>query len=105
MSYLEIASQLFITLFSLSGVGLSMSHSPLARRWSPVLGLLSQPFWLYTTWHGHQWGIFTVSFVYGGIYAWGFWNHWLRRKAPAGPTMSRREMNRVLRMQGRHRHA
>ena len=39
-------------------------------------GLISQPFWIYSSWKGHQWGIFILSVWY--TYAWfdGLKNHW-----------------------------
>ena len=46
------------------------------NKYAPVLGLLSQPFWFYTTWMHEQWGIFGLSFFY--TYAWmiGIKNKW-----------------------------
>ena len=46
------------------------------NKYAPILGLLSQPFWFYTTWMHEQWGIFALSFFY--TYAWmiGIKNKW-----------------------------
>jgi hypothetical protein len=52
-------------------------------RWGPVVGLASQPAWLYATWQAEQWGMFALSLFYG--YAWGVGIHnqwgrsWLRK--------------------------
>lgn len=50
------------------------------NKWGFVVGLLSQPFWFYTTWQNQQWGafltaiVFTVSWM-NGIYYWFFKNN------------------------------
>jgi len=51
------------------------------RRWGFILGLLGQPFWLWSTWQNEQWGIFAVSAWY--TYSWmqGIWNFWIRPEA------------------------
>lgn len=38
------------------------------RRWGYVIGLISQPFWLYAAWKAQQWGILALSTWY--LYAW-----------------------------------
>jgi len=45
------------------------------RKWGYAVGLASQPFWLYATWEGRQWGMFALSVWY--VYAWasGWWNN------------------------------
>lgn len=76
MLSLETVSQISLTILSLAGVVASVSHNFKLRRWSPVLGVVAQPFWLYSTWHAGMWGIFAVSFVYLAIYSFGVWNLW-----------------------------
>lgn len=46
------------------------------RRWGYVIGLISQPFWLYSSWKAGQWGIFALSAWY--VWAWlnGIYQHW-----------------------------
>ena len=36
-----------------------------------VVGLLAQPFWLYTTYQAHQWGIFFICVLYTAMYVKG----------------------------------
>jgi len=45
------------------------------RKWGYLVGLASQPFWLYATWTGGQYGMFALSCWY--VYAWaqGYWNN------------------------------
>lgn len=32
--------------------------------WGPICGLLSEPFWFWSSWQNEQWGIFLLSVVY-----------------------------------------
>jgi hypothetical protein len=50
------------------------------KKWGFILGLIGQPFWLYTTYIDEQWGIFVMSFVY--LYSWslGVYNHFIKTK-------------------------
>lgn len=41
-----------------------------------ALGLASQPFWLWETWHAAQWGMFLLAVFYTGTWARGLINHW-----------------------------
>jgi len=62
--------QLFIATFGLAAVYMSMvSENANARRWAPVVGLLGQPFWLYSTGSAAQWGMFALCCAYTAIYA------------------------------------
>jgi hypothetical protein len=46
------------------------------RRWGYVVGLISQPFWIYAAYQAGQWGVATLSMFY--CYAWldGIIEHW-----------------------------
>lgn len=50
------------------------------RRWGPVLGLLGQPAWFYSTFVAEQWGTFFISFFYLAAWLLGFYNGWLKLK-------------------------
>ncbi|MBU7436495.1 hypothetical protein [Paraburkholderia fungorum] len=73
--------QIAIGLCGVTAVFLSQDPRSSRRRWSPVFGLIAQPFWFYTTWKSHQWGIFALSFFYTFSWARGFIAHWVRRSA------------------------
>lgn len=47
-------------------------------RWGYVLGLLSQPAWLYTAISHEQWGIAVLSLWYAYSWGQGVYNHWLK---------------------------
>jgi nicotinamide riboside transporter PnuC len=68
---LEAISQVGITIFGITAVFLVAKKN----KWGFVLGLISQPFWLMTSFLNKQWGIFILSIVYTftwcfGIYEW-----------------------------------
>ena len=48
-------------------VGLENSN-PL-QRWGYIIGVLSQPFWIYSSYINRQWGILFLSIFY--TYSWG----------------------------------
>lgn len=72
--------QLGITFFSLIAVALSQARAGALRRWAPIFGLASQPFWFYTAYVNELWGIFTISFVYTLIWCRGAYNGWFWRE-------------------------
>ena len=44
--------------------------------WGWMLGLISQPFWLYASASASQWGIFLLSVFYTVADVNGILNHW-----------------------------
>lgn len=50
------------------------------NKWGFVLGLVSQPFWLMTSYLNEQWGIFFLSIVYAGIWIYGIYEWFWRNK-------------------------
>lgn len=47
------------------------------RRWGYILGLCSQPFWVWTAYQNEQWGILLMTFFYAYSWAQGVWNFWI----------------------------
>jgi len=72
-------SQWGILVFSVTAAYMLNDHRPKMRRWGPVFGLLGQPFWMWSTFAAHQWGIFAMTFIYTGMSIRGFYNMWLRK--------------------------
>lgn len=72
-------SQIAIFVLGPLAVLLANDARPLWRRWAPVVGLLSQPFWFYATYCAHQWGIFAVAFLYTAAWARGFYYGWIKK--------------------------
>lgn len=76
---MNIAAQICVFVFGLTAVWLVNDPRPALRRWGPVSGLVSQPFWFYATITGHQWGIFAAAIVYTYLWARGFYYQWIRK--------------------------
>ncbi len=47
-------------------------------RWGYLVGLVSQPFWLWASWHSGQWGMFLLSLFYSYAWCQGIWFYWLK---------------------------
>jgi len=71
---LDTISQIGIFLFAVSALFLISRKN----KWGFVLGLLSQPFWYYTSYHHQQWGIFFLNFAYTGVWTYGFYQWWFK---------------------------
>jgi hypothetical protein len=71
-------SQFFIFIFGCSAIWL-VSRREKWKRWGYIVGLCSQPFWLYTSFINKQYGIFALSLFY--TYSWmqGIYNYWIKK--------------------------
>lgn len=76
---MDMFVQISILVLSLGGMFLVNDHRPQWRKFGPVLGLMGEPFWFYTTYTHHQWGIFASAFVYTFAWGRGFYNSWIRK--------------------------
>lgn len=50
------------------------------KKWASIVGLIAQPFWFYTSFTHHQWGIFILVFFYTFSWLQGFYNSWIRKQ-------------------------
>ena len=50
------------------------------RRWACIFGFVAQPFWIYTTWHAGQTGLFVMAILYTLVWMQGIWNHWIKKE-------------------------
>ncbi|WP_373078629.1 hypothetical protein [Zhongshania sp.] len=73
--------QVWIAVFGVAAIWLSMSPNQKTARWGCVFGLLGQPGWFYETWIAGQWGIFALSFLYLLSWIRGIKTHWLDRRS------------------------
>jgi len=60
-------------------VAFSLNMNNRFSKYGPVLGVIFQPFWFYTTYLDRAWGTFALSFVYLAFYIAGIYNFWLRK--------------------------
>lgn len=87
---LETISQFAILFTGVVAVFLSQSSKENNRKFASIFGLLGQPFWMYTTYHSQQWGIFLMTFLYTFSWGKGFWLFWIKPKL-----LEREKINRV----------
>ena len=71
--------QVAILIFCLGSIYLANDPKPNVRRWACVSGLISEPFWFYTTAHHDQWGIFVSAFFYTAAWGRGFYHTWVKK--------------------------
>jgi hypothetical protein len=79
--------QLGILVFGCSSIWI-LGRPESWRRFGYLLGLLSQPFWLYMSIKTGQWGVFILSLFYAYSWAQGVWFHLVRpdKVEPEDPT-------------------
>lgn len=70
-------AQLMILMTGIPAVVLAQTGSPKYAKWGPILGLIGQPFWLYSTWTAGQWGMFINAILYTMAWGYGFWRYWI----------------------------
>jgi len=51
------------------------------RRWGYILGLVGQPFWIYTCLVNEHWGILIMTLFYTYSWGQGIYNYWLKKDA------------------------
>jgi hypothetical protein len=66
-----LISQVLLFVLSVSATCCSFSSNLKIRRVGPILGLSSQPFWLYTAYQSSSWGIFGTAIFYTGLWTFG----------------------------------
>jgi hypothetical protein len=72
-------NQYFVFVFSMTTAFLVNDPRPHVRRWGCLVGLLSQPFWIYATYAAHQWGMLALSFFYTAMWLRGIYHQWIKR--------------------------
>jgi hypothetical protein len=78
-STLDTVSQGGLTVFSVAAILLVAKKN----KWGFVVGLLSEPFWFITSYLNKQWGIFILSVVYTGTWAFGIYEWFYKDKDSA----------------------
>jgi hypothetical protein len=69
--------QIFLAFFGLSAILCTQHPNTKLRRYAPLFGLAGQPFWLWTTWHSQQWGIFLLCIAYTILWGMGVHTQWI----------------------------
>lgn len=68
--------QACLALTTIASLGLALSLSPRLRRWSPIVGLIGQPFWIAYAIQANAWGLGITSAGYTAVLVIGLWLHW-----------------------------
>jgi nicotinamide riboside transporter PnuC len=76
MIALDTIAQVGITVFGVGAVIMVARKN----KWGFVLGLASEPFWVLTSYLNKQWGVFLLSVIYVGSWAYGIYN-WFYKKS------------------------
>jgi nicotinamide riboside transporter PnuC len=71
----DTISQIGITVFGVAAIILVAKKN----KWGFVFGLLSQPFWIVTSFINKQWGVLFLSIIYIGSWALGIYE-WFYKK-------------------------
>lgn len=48
-------------------------------RWASVLGMIGQPFWIYSSAHSHSYGMLIVNCLYTVAWGKGIYTYWIKR--------------------------
>ncbi|MBW2977556.1 nicotinamide mononucleotide transporter [Candidatus Woesearchaeota archaeon] len=73
---LDLIAQIGIAIFGVSAIILVS----LKNKWGFVLGFLSQPFFLLTSYLHKQWGLFILSWLYTGSWIFGIYSWFYKNK-------------------------
>lgn len=76
MNLTNIIVQTVIALSGVAAIAMLVLGGESARKWSPVVGIVGQPFWLYASWMQAQWGMFSISVAYTLVWGGGVIKIW-----------------------------
>jgi len=71
-------SQFLLAVFSCSAIWLLARKSKWSR-WGYIVGLLSQPFWLYIGIKNELWSIVFITLFYTYSWSLGVYNFWIKK--------------------------
>lgn len=77
---MEIVSQIVIACTGMVAIYLTQQSRPEWKKYAPILGLVGQPCWYYTTLVNEQYGIFALTLGYTYLWGLGFYNSWIKEK-------------------------
>lgn len=71
-------AQLFIAIFGSLAIILTQAPSNYWRKYAPVCGIISQPFFHYETFVSEQFGMFGLSIVVSISWMYGIYTQWIK---------------------------
>lgn len=75
--------QLFIAVTELIAIWLLQDKRESHRKFAPIFGLLSQPFWFYASYIADQWGAFILCFFFTAAWIKGLKDYWFTKREQA----------------------
>lgn len=78
---LGIISQVIIACTGMVAIYLTQQSNDNLKKYAPILGLVGQPFWYYTTLTNGQYGIFLLTLGYTYLWGMGLYNSWFKEKS------------------------
>jgi len=75
---MQTISQIAVFIFGASAIWF-VGRKESWRRWGFILGLLGQPFWIYSFISNKQYGMLLMTAVYTYSWATGIYNHWIKK--------------------------
>lgn len=75
---MEAFAQIVIAFTGMVAIYLTQQSRESLKKYAPVLGLIGQPFWYYTTLSNEQYGIFFLTLGYTYLWGMGFYNNWIK---------------------------
>ena len=69
-------AQIALVILGAGAIFLLAQKRGRVRRWGYIVGLLSEPFWVYSSLTAHQWGVVALTAWWAGFYAIGAVNNW-----------------------------
>lgn len=76
---IEGICQVVVPIMSMSTVYL-LTRKDKIMRYGYIVGFVSQPFWLFTTWFHHQPGLFIAAMFFTCRWGIGIYNYWVRNE-------------------------
>lgn len=76
---LFIIIQTIILISGVICVYLTQQPNLTLKRYAPIVGIVTTPFWMYSSYSSKQWGVLTLNIFIGIIYIYGFYNSWVKK--------------------------
>lgn len=76
---MQTISQIAIFIFGVSAIWL-VGRKESWRRWGFIMGLIGQPFWIYSFITNNQYGMLCMTAAYTYSWAMGVYNFWIKKE-------------------------
>lgn len=80
IDHLKDLAQLGMSVFGLAALGMAYSGRARMMKWSPLVGLIGQPFWALFAWIVSSWALALLVPAFSAVYLFGVWVQWELRR-------------------------